>query len=156
VSTDDGATWTQKSEGIVAAGNGSATQMAIHDGYIYALFQAFVQPGSNYGLYRRSLSELGFAPASAPREPDAGGIMLDVAPNPVRRSASVALMLERSSAVRVAVYDALGRQVALLHDGPLDAGEHHFRWDASAPAGMYVVSAQIDGRSTARSFLRAE
>lgn len=156
VSTDDGATWTEKSDGILAAGNGSATQMAIHDGYLYALFQAFVEPGTNFGLYRRPLAELGFGPASAEREETSIGMTLDVVPNPARGVASVALALERGADVRVAVYDGLGRRVALLHDGPLEAGEHRLRWDDAAPAGAYVVAARIGGRTVTRTLLRTE
>lgn len=156
VSTDDGATWTEKSDGLLLTENGSATQMAIHDGYLYALFQAFVEPGNNFGLYRRPLAELGFGPASAARDAKAMGMELDIAPNPARGVASVALALERASDVRVAVYDGLGRCVALLHDGALEAGEHHLRWDDPVPAGAYVVAAQIGGRTMTRMLLRTE
>ncbi len=155
-SADDGVTWSEKSDGLLLAENGSATQMAIHDGYLYALFQAFVEPGSNFGLYRRPLAELGFGPASAARNNDVMEMALDVVPNPARGAASVALVLERSSTVRLCVYDGLGRRVALLHDGPMEAGEHRLRWDDAVPAGAYVVTAQTGGRVVTRTVLRTE
>jgi hypothetical protein len=42
--------------------------------------------------------------------------------------------------VTAAVYDGLGRRVAMLHDGVLESGAHALTLDASSlPAGVYVV-----------------
>ena len=56
-------------------------------------------------------------------------------------------------AIRVAAYDALGREVAVLHDGVLAAGEHEVRFDAAGLApGPYVVRASTaGGRAAART-----
>ncbi|MDX1530237.1 MAG: proprotein convertase P-domain-containing protein, partial [Rhodothermales bacterium] len=64
-------------------------------------------------------------------------------PNPSGRAAEVRLVLREPQAVRVAVYDGLGRRVAVLHDGLLGAGrEHLLILDAGAlPSGVYVVRA---------------
>jgi hypothetical protein len=67
-------------------------------------------------------------------------------PNPFsgRDEATVALVVAERSDVRVAVYDVLGREVTVLHDGPLRAGEHRLRLDGQAlPAGVYVVRAEV-------------
>jgi hypothetical protein len=65
-----------------------------------------------------------------------------VYPNPTTSHATVRLDLPTAQAARVAVFDVLGRRVAVLHDGPLGAGAHRLRLDASAlPAGVYVVRA---------------
>ena len=55
----------------------------------------------------------------------------------------VTLSVAEAQAVTVAVYDALGRRVALLHEGPLAPGqEHRLTFDGSGlPAGVYVVRA---------------
>ena len=64
-----------------------------------------------------------------------------VAPNPATGRASFALRSASTEAVMVAVYDALGRRVALLHDGPVGV-EEAFSVDVSRlPAGVYVVRA---------------
>ena len=75
-------------------------------------------------------------PATAPRPPT-----LAVYPNPASGVVHVTLAGRDGGPVRVAVYDVLGRQVALLHDGPV-AGEDVFDLDASAlPPGLYLVRA---------------
>ncbi|HEX8386889.1 MAG TPA: T9SS type A sorting domain-containing protein [Rubricoccaceae bacterium] len=81
---------------------------------------------------------------SATEEPGAAGpLALAAAPNPFGPSAALTLTLREAGAARVAVYDALGRRVAVLHDGPLAAGERTFRLDGSALApGVYVVRAE--------------
>ncbi|HLA64666.1 MAG TPA: PQQ-binding-like beta-propeller repeat protein [Rhodothermales bacterium] len=71
---------------------------------------------------------------------------LTVAPNPAADRAAIALTLPAAEAATVAVYDALGRRVAVLHDGALAAGTHAFSLDASAlPPGVYVLRATGDG-----------
>ncbi len=73
---------------------------------------------------------------------------LAVYPNPTNASAMVALTLGAASEVRVAVYDVLGRRVALLSEGALDAGTHRLRFDGRAlPAGLYLVRAESGSRS---------
>jgi hypothetical protein len=50
----------------------------------------------------------------------------------------------------VEVFDALGRRVAILHDGPLAAGAHTLELDAaSLPPGHYIVRAHVPGAADA-------
>ena len=59
--------------------------------------------------------------------PEAAHALSAVYPNPFGVTASRAtinLQVEQTQAVRVAVYDALGRQVAVLYDGALGAGQN--------------------------------
>ncbi len=68
---------------------------------------------------------------------------LVVYPNPTNASATVALTVAAASDVRVSVYDVLGRRVAVLAEGPLNAGTHRFALDgAGLPTGVYVVRAE--------------
>jgi plastocyanin len=66
-------------------------------------------------------------------------------PNPSRGTVSFDVGLPREQKVRLEVVDLLGARVALLHDGPLAAGEHPFRWRGltdrgeRARAGIYLV-----------------
>jgi len=62
-------------------------------------------------------------------------------PNPFASSASVELTVaEGAGALRLAVYDVLGREVAVLTDGVLAPGEYPFALDgAELPAGLYFV-----------------
>ena len=92
------------------------------------------------------------AALAAVREGAAFGPAFAVGPNPVRGAGTVAFRLGAAAAVRVAVYDVLGREVAVLADGVLGAGEHRLALDASAlPAGAYVVRLVAGGAAqTAR------
>ncbi len=65
-----------------------------------------------------------------------------LAPNPVRSTATLTLTVGRPGPATVAVFDALGRRVAVLHDGPLAVGAHALTFDAAGLApGVYVVRA---------------
>ncbi len=83
--------------------------------------------------------------------PASGGARLDVRPNPSGGLVSVRLTLWQAvAAVRVSVFDARGRRVALLHDGPLGAGEQAFVLDtAGLPSGIYIVRAEGTGLTAA-------
>ncbi|OZC02665.1 M4 family metallopeptidase [Rubricoccus marinus] len=64
-------------------------------------------------------------------------------PNPASGASSVVFSLEEAGEARVALYDVLGREVAVLHDGQTEAGEHDVAFDArSVPAGSYIIVMQ--------------
>ena len=61
-------------------------------------------------------------------------------PNPTAGQATVRFAMPDAGSVTVAVYDLLGRQVAMLAEGNLAAGWHTASLDASSlSAGLYVV-----------------
>ncbi len=76
----------------------------------------------------------------APPLPDAFGLSRPF-PNPFRSSTSLTLRVpENAGKARLAVYDVLGREVALLADGVLPPGEQAFSLSgAGLPAGVYLV-----------------
>ncbi len=79
-----------------------------------------------------------------------------VSPNPSVGRATVQYGLAEAGPATVAVYDALGRRVAVLADGAHSAGAHEAVWEAgpSIPAGVYVVRVQAgNGVQTARMTL---
>ncbi len=74
--------------------------------------------------------------------PEDGAFALALVPNPARSAATLTVTVGRAGPATVAVFDALGRRVAVLHDGPMAAGSHALRLDAARlPAGVYVVRA---------------
>lgn len=79
--------------------------------------------------------------------PPVSGVSVEVAgPNPFREPTRV--RVRASGAVRVLVLDALGREVAVLHDGLLPGGEHDLVVSGLAP-GLYAIQAQVrDGAVT--------
>lgn len=64
-------------------------------------------------------------------------------PNPFATRSQFELMVDRAQNVRVALYDLLGREVAVLHEGAVPAGvEHRVVIDASnLPSGTYLYRA---------------
>ena len=67
----------------------------------------------------------------------------DVWPNPFNPQTQFTLSVKKTQAVQIAVFDALGRQVALLHEGTLEADrEHRFTFEADGLAsGVYLIRA---------------
>ena len=81
-------------------------------------------------------------------EGDAGpadAFALSVYPNPFTRRAAVTLEQTDAAAASVVVFDVLGRRVAVLHEGRLEAGRHTFALDGvGLPSGTYLVRAVAD------------
>jgi hypothetical protein len=77
-------------------------------------------------------------------------------PNPARGAVSFDIVLPHAARAQLTIYDIVGRRVALVHDGPLDAGPHVFgfalRDDAgrALPSGVFVARLTVDGKSISR------
>ena len=72
--------------------------------------------------------------------------VLMLAPNPTAGPAEAALTLPRAARATVVVYDALGREVAVLADANLAAGRHAWPLGMARLApGVYTVRAQVEG-----------
>lgn len=68
-------------------------------------------------------------------------------PNPFNPSTYIHFRLPETSDVRLAVYDMLGREVAVLTDGTLTQGSHTYSWDASnASSGVYLYRLSANGQ----------
>ena len=75
-------------------------------------------------------------------------------PNPFSARTVIPFTLDAEAPVSLAVFDALGRRVATLADGPLAAGDHRATFDASGLApGPYVVRLEVDGQTVTRRVL---
>jgi flagellar hook assembly protein FlgD len=78
-------------------------------------------------------------------------------PNPAVSGVNIRFELPRSAPVRLSVYDARGRRVAVLAEGTLPAGRHFATWDGRllsgerVASGVYIVLYQAPGvRQTQR------
>jgi hypothetical protein len=69
-------------------------------------------------------------------------LALTAAPNPFTHAATVTLALPAQGEARVEAYDVLGREVAVLHDGPLAAGRHPLALGDGLAPGLYLVRAE--------------
>ena len=59
-------------------------------------------------------------------------------PNPSRDSAQLSLEVSTATALRIDVYDAMGRRVRVLASGRFEAGRHALAWDGTGDAGRPV------------------
>ncbi|HET9325442.1 MAG TPA: FlgD immunoglobulin-like domain containing protein [Candidatus Eisenbacteria bacterium] len=74
-------------------------------------------------------------------------------PNPVSHGTWLRLGLPRDAKVDVVLFDARGRKVRTLWNGPMTAGEHAIAWDGrdearrQAPSGAYFYRMRVEGRT---------
>ncbi len=65
-------------------------------------------------------------------------------PNPFRGQTTIQYEVAEAADVRLAVYDVLGRTVAVLTDGPVEAGAHTASFEAQGLAsGTYIYRLQV-------------
>ncbi|HLA62820.1 MAG TPA: T9SS type A sorting domain-containing protein [Rhodothermales bacterium] len=89
--------------------------------------------------------------ATTGTEMGAAALALSIMPNPVAGSGLVRYVLPTAGVVRVALYDVLGREVALLADGEQGAGRYDVALDAGRLApGAYLVRLTAGGATLVR------
>ena len=129
--------------------------------YVLLLHDPFTRPGYADGLVARWTGEvldslraehpvrfetmagaaayLARRATPAERPTAAPALALTAAPNPASGRSTLRFTLPQGADVTLAVYDALGRRVALLADGPFAPGPHAAVWEAgTAPPGVYL------------------
>ena len=75
-------------------------------------------------------------------------------PNPFNPSTAISFDLDRTAGVTLNVFDALGRRVAVLHEGTLPAGSYEVTFQAAAlPSGVYYYRLEADGLNQTRAML---
>lgn len=96
------------------------------------------------------------ATASAGAETPAALLRMEAArPNPAAATATVPFALTAAADVEAALYDGLGRRVAVLASGRYGAGAHALVLVGSAlPAGVYVVHVTARGGSGTATAVR--
>ena len=68
-------------------------------------------------------------------------------PNPFNASTTIQFQVPEPSGVRLTVYDAAGRRIAVLADRVYATGKHELQWDASGYAsGPYFYRLETEGR----------
>ena len=77
-------------------------------------------------------------------------------PNPFASSTSIPYRLGSRSVIRLAVYDVLGREVAVLASGAQSAGQHVADWKSEDLAsGFYLCRLTVDGRHATRILIKS-
>ena len=76
-------------------------------------------------------------------------------PNPFNPETRIAFDVREATDVRLDVYDALGRLVATLAEGPMEAGSYEVTWDGRDLAGRPLASGVYVYRMRAGAFTQA-
>jgi hypothetical protein len=76
-------------------------------------------------------------------------------PNPFNPSTTIRFEVPRDASVELAIFDLRGRRVAVLHQGPIDAGFHDLRWEGRDDQGRAVASGLYFVRLTGPGFTDA-
>ncbi|MEM6784302.1 MAG: T9SS type A sorting domain-containing protein [Bacteroidota bacterium] len=135
-STDEGATWTEAATGYT--GRYQVNDVLI-DGRGRLVAATFG------GVWRTRASVVVASEDAPPGKPGETTLLGVPYPNPTQDAVTVPLTLTRPAEVRVTVVDLLGREVAVLTEGPQQAGRHALALDtASLAPGLYVVRATVD------------
>ena len=126
----------------------------VEDGKTIVLFTNVPNP-SNVFQVVQSIRTAAFTIPTVDAESDPGvptnAALAAPYPNPVSRRARFTYALTEPSSVRVAIYDVLGREVAVVAQGPRAAGRHEVALDAARMApGLYVVRLVAGGESPTR------
>jgi len=82
-------------------------------------------------------------PANEPGA-DEAGVTVVVLPNPARGPSAATVTLAAPGGVRALILDVLGRQVVVVHAGPLQAGENRLALPA-LPVGTYALRVTVTG-----------
>jgi hypothetical protein len=134
--TNGGTNQPQAAQAVLQA----ARNMGYAESEIQAMFDRFTARGYPV-VFPAAVAA---APAaSAGAEPLAAFELTAAYPNPLQAGASFTLRVAEAQRVEVALYDALGRRVQTLYEGPMAAGERRvLTIDARAlPSGLYVYRA---------------
>ncbi len=104
-----------------------------------------------YQILLIDVADLEALPAVANEGDENSELTLAVA-NPVRSGATVRFTLDVAGEARVVLYDALGRQVAVLANGVMTTGTQTARLDAGALAtGVYVLRLEAESGVVSRT-----
>lgn len=119
---------------LVAATTGTTWDDVAAPGFFYKLAATDVHGNSsNFALVTPAQT------LDAPPLPATELAFAPVAPNPVRDVATLAFALPAASSAQLAVYDAQGRRVRTLLDGPRPAGRQAVAWDLRDDGGRTLA-----------------
>ncbi len=140
-------TWQNVSQDLVDTANLKDTladALAISNGYLVAGVITDNWDITDWGVWRRPLSDFGISSVSQMPTTKSG---LRVYPNPLSQSATISFTPEISGYADVSILNLLGVEVAHLFSGEVGAGNHSFTWKPSSlPDGMYECLVRMNGQ----------
>jgi len=116
---------------------GGTLLRVIRDGGERVYYVRLPVPASGSAAATLTPTQTAIAEAGAPPAAFRFGPAL---PNPFNPATAIRITLPAAGRARIDVYDAFGRRVRRLHDGPLAAGTHAIPWDGRNDRGRPVAS----------------
>jgi streptogramin lyase len=124
---------------------GNVTMLAVAPG---GMVVASIEGG---GLVEMEASVATFVDVNVAPEVPTGYVLEQNYPNPFNPVTTIRYGVPEASWVRLAVFDMLGREVALLADRFAEAGAHEAVFDAGdLPSGVYIYRLEAPGTSLVR------
>ncbi len=145
--------------GVIPATNDSGPNHYLLNGGVRGIgFQFMVIAEDSFGVQREYDDQVLIVGQNVPT--DMKNIYLSTEfklssfPNPFNPSTTISFSLPKSAITRLTVYDLLGREVAVLTDHLLEAGEHNLQFDGSdLPSGLYFARLQSGDFVTTQKLL---
>ncbi|NNE71274.1 MAG: T9SS type A sorting domain-containing protein [Rhodothermales bacterium] len=133
-------------EGILLR-NLDASALLVHNG-------ALMVGTNGQGLFEVELSASSTANEYQDTEIPEGFVLQQNYPNPFNPTTSISFELPEATAVKLSVFDVLGREVAVLANGKLSAGSHAVTFDAAGfQSGMYIYQLETANYTLTRSMV---
>jgi hypothetical protein len=126
------------------------------------LSSQLVNAGTDVGMpYNGNAPDLGAFESDAPAGVESRGssategfVLLQNYPNPFNPTTVISCQLSVASDVRLAIYDVLGREVAVLVDGDMEPGGHEISFDGTGRAsGVYVYRLRVGAQVASKKML---
>jgi hypothetical protein len=124
-------------------------------------FEAISTPANRALLMQRALNWVNPDLTGLPEEPAAFALRLEQnLPNPFNPKTAIRFSLPSAGDATLRIFDASGRRVATLLDGPQTAGEHEVVWNGQSDGGQPMASGvyfyrlqHADGEQTRKMLL---
>ena len=146
MSTNNGASWTMPDTGMTGY-NIHYTQLLVWGNRLYALTES--------GIWYRPLNQFGATGVNdASNALPARFSLSQNYPNPFNPTTTIQFSISELSIVNLKVFDVLGREVATLVNGRMEAGVHQVSFDASRLAsGIYFYQLQAGSFSQTKKLM---
>jgi dienelactone hydrolase len=116
--------------------------------------ESYDLPQVHQWLFAQSTSSMSAVSPSAPDAVPIEFALFQNFPNPFNPATRISYTLNGPCRVRIEVFDASGRLVSALKDGPEPAGEREAVFDANGlSSGPYVVALSVDGKLRTRKMM---
>jgi hypothetical protein len=138
LSTNNGTSWTQVNTGLT-----SSSVLALAFSPNGAVGTNLFAGTDGRGIWKRPLSEMITSAEELSTDLPAQFLLDQNHPNPFNPSTTIRYSLPRRARMTLSVWNTLGQQIAVLHNGEQDAGYYELRFDGSGlSSGVYFYRIQ--------------